>query len=562
MPTQLARRESNSKTDYSILIKRVKAALAHNESGEEDALALLKKRSVWQNLPPDDMAEWAYTALIGGEIALSLEICEHLTQNHPDCEKGWRNYLTLLSNLDHREALAVQTARAKAHIATFEAPPWHDAVPSAPSHDTKDRAQKEDAAALSPVETMMEKRSLMTHYLSLFSGRKDTFARQWADKSENKSGYVPVRRAMTLADVEDHLNGVKTYGIYLLDEAANVRCGVIDADVVMAFRSGRVSAEKKRLFYREKGYMISRINDASKEAGLTPLLEFSGNKGYHFWYFFKESVAASRAKSLLESIADPVKRDLSCFDLEVFPKQDQLKGKGLGNLVKLPLGIHRKSGKPSCFLECKKRDLESQLRFLKGVTPADSCEILQTASTRSQTADSSQTLEPSQTANMERIVLHPRMATFAREYPELYDLERLCPPIGQILAACREGKALSNREEKVLFQTIGFLPRRKLLMHYLLASGSEYNPHMVDFKLGKVRGTPLGCRRIHSLLGFQGDDCPLKADSTGYLHPLIHLEAWRESAEKKMPKSERIENLQAALENMKAAIVQVERFLV
>jgi hypothetical protein len=39
----------------------------------------------------------------------------------------------------------------------------------------------------------------------------------------------------------------------------------------------------------------------------------------------------------------------------------------------------------------------------------------------------------------------------------------------------------------------------------------DYNPHLVDFRLSRLRGTPLGCRRIHSLLSFTGeiyDSCP------------------------------------------------------
>ncbi|MBF0230057.1 MAG: hypothetical protein HQK63_10820 [Desulfamplus sp.] len=116
--------------------------------------------------------------------------------------------------------------------------------------------------------------------------------------------------------------------------------------------------------------------------------------------------------------------------------------------------------------------------------------------------------------------------------------------------------------EKIIFQTIGFLPRAKHLIHYLMAPCSEYNPHLVDFKLSRIAGTPLGCKKIHSLLGFQGDFCPLKPDSTGYIHPLIHLKSWQEIAEKKSPKAMRVENLQDALENMKAAIVQLQRFLV
>ncbi len=274
-------------------------------------------------------------------------------------------------------------------------------------------------------------------------------------------------------------------------------------------------------------------------------MEFSGNKGFHFWFLFESPVPAQQVKSLLQQMAQPLSKDLTAFDLEVFPKQDHLKGKGLGNLVKLPLGIHRLSRKPSFFPLCEKRDMASQLHYLQGL-PLINASVFNKAS---------------KMEDASRMVLHPRMAKASAEYPELFELEQQCPPLGQILASCRQGRICTAREEKVLFQTIGFLSQGRKLMHYLLAFDGEYNPHLVDFKLSKVRGTPLGCRRIHSLMGFTGDYCDMEPDGTGYLHPLIHLPQWKKMAEKKTVKSERVENLQGALANMKVAIFQVQRFL-
>lgn len=547
MQTQLSIKElQQSKADYSLLIKRVRESLLNAEESTTDIRTILNNRDVWEKLDPLHMAEWAALSQMAGEITLALDIYGHLTRSAPQFEQGWIEYLELLSLLNRRDELSAQVARAKHHIPKELLTGWNNLINSGDARSDKG-AIAPDAAASSPFESMILKRELMEHFLILFSGREEIFARQWADRSENKAGYVPVRCAMTLAHLEEHLSGLKTYGIYLLKSDSRVKCGVIDADLNPDYRVSRISAEQKKVIYREKSYMISRIFENSKEVGISPLLEYSGHKGYHFWYFFSRPVDASKVKTLLTRIAEPIRRDLSAFGLEVFPKQERLGAKGFGNLVKLPLGIHRKNGKPSFFMQCSKRDLESQLHFLKNVVVGDP-ELLERVDKNSGQKD-------------ELIVLHPRMAALAKEYPELSGLERLCPPLGGVITLCREGRNLTAREEKVLFQTIGFLPRARYLMHHLMASSPEYNPHMVDFKLGKISGTPLGCRKIHSLMGFTGDYCPIEHDGTGYLHPLSHLEAWREVAEKKSPKSMRIENLQDALDNMKAAIVQLQRFI-
>jgi hypothetical protein len=156
-----------------------------------------------------------------------------------------------------------------------------------------------------------------------------------------------------------------------------------------------------------------------------------------------------------------------------------------------------------------------------------------------------------------RIVVHPRWQKWAEDFPELYKLENVCPPIGGIIASCRNNDDLSVREEKVVFQTLGFLPRAKTLLHYLCAFSGEYNPHLIDFKISRIRGTPLGCRRIHSLLGYEGDYCRFET-SARYCHPLLHFDRWQDGA---TLKSEKVENLTDAIGNLNDAIEQVRRFL-
>ncbi len=101
----------------------------------------------------------------------------------------------------------------------------------------------------------------IARYLELFSGRRDCFARQWVDKAARKQGYVPVRRALTAQDVEEHLSGRKTYGIYLMQADASVKTAVLDADLIEKYRQKNLKAEDKHLIRRERHYLISRVAD-------------------------------------------------------------------------------------------------------------------------------------------------------------------------------------------------------------------------------------------------------------------------------------------------------------
>ena len=54
---------------------------------------------------------------------------------------------------------------------------------------------------------------------------------------------------------------------------------------------------------------------------------------------------------------------LSGLKAECFPKQSGIKNTGLGNLCRLPLGIHRKTGKPGLFDTCPSQNIQEQLTW-------------------------------------------------------------------------------------------------------------------------------------------------------------------------------------------------------
>jgi hypothetical protein len=85
----------------------------------------------------------------------------------------------------------------------------------------------------------------------------------------------------------------------------------------------------------------------------------------------------------------------------------------------------------------------------------------------------------------------------------------------------------------------------------------EYNPHQVDYRISRLRGTPLGCRRIHDLLEFVGTFCRFDRPAS-YPHPLLHIDGWEAPSG---PPSEKVADLAGAIERLQIAIGQVQRFL-
>ncbi|MDD5205539.1 MAG: CRISPR-associated primase-polymerase type A1 [Desulfobacterales bacterium] len=497
---------------------------------------VLQREDIWKKVEPLSQLKWARLAEMAGEVETALKVLAHINNEMPHLKEAWEDRLSLLSCLARDTDLKAALGVAREVFGEESCRQWAGKYEE--GHPVPDEIAE---AAAVPFERLKRRQEMLLHYLGLFSGREDCFARQWADKAEGKQGYVPVRRGMEIMDVEEHLSGRKTYGIYLVRFDGSVSLAVLDVDLRQEYRGGRLKAEEKALVRREWAYLCLRVGDLTRKIGIKPIQEFSGGKGFHFWFIFDAPISPEESRRALGEIRDTLAPDLKAFSLEVFPKQDKLSGKGLGNLVKLPLGIHRLTGKRSYFLGCSDRSTEAQIQFLMQIK-SSSVEAL---------------LEHVEKAKCQKVLPHPRLQKWSDGFPELSTLETRCPPIGQIIASCRQGKAISNSEEKVLFQTVGFLRRAKTLMHHLAAFMPEYNPHLVDFKLSRLRGTPLGCKRIHSVLGFTADLCAF--DKKGeYEHPLLHLGAGEQGADNK---AERVENLGSALDSLKGAIEQVRRFL-
>ncbi len=196
-------------------------------------------------------------------------------------------------------------------------------------------------------------------FKSVFKGRNDVFAIRWEKGS--KSGYMPAhsfdpyfyrahkakggtfqnykdKTHLTLTDnqIEKHLKGDQLAGIYPL--LTDNTSWFIAAD-----------------FDEEKWEEECRaFVNACKEKGITAYLERSrSGKGGHVWIFFEQPYPALRGRKIFISILEEIKIfspfDKGSFD-RLFPNQDFHSGKGLGNLIALPL--HKSSWEQgnSCFI--------------------------------------------------------------------------------------------------------------------------------------------------------------------------------------------------------------------
>jgi len=158
-----------------------------------------------------------------------------------------------------------------------------------------------------------------------FRGRDNVIAQHWT--RGGRSGYAPVPTPMTDHLVLSHFKGERILGVYPL--LRDNSCHFIAADF------DNHTGDRNPLQDVKAFYDVCQV----QELPCYILKSKSGN-GYHAYVFFTAPVPSYKARLtafflLQESqiIGDNV--ELSSFD-RLFPNQDELSGKGFGNLIALP----------------------------------------------------------------------------------------------------------------------------------------------------------------------------------------------------------------------------------
>jgi len=137
--------------------------------------------------------------------------------------------------------------------------------------------------------------------------------------------YFSVKRPLTPHLIEAHLHGTVTLGTYALDTDSQARWLCFDADEIEQWAALR--------------HMAHQLEQESIFAAL----ELS-RRGGHCWLFF-EPLSGETARRFGRQLLE----QYGVGKLELYPKQDRLMT-GVGSLVRLPFGVHRKTGKRYPFI--------------------------------------------------------------------------------------------------------------------------------------------------------------------------------------------------------------------
>jgi group II intron reverse transcriptase/maturase len=345
-------------------------------------------------------------------------------------------------------------------------------------------------------------------FSSLFSGRRDFFAYQWVDE-KGRRGFYPVNRSLSQEELKNHLSGKKTLGLYLLDNEDRVYLSVIDIDIdqkaLLEYAKDEKETKKLHHLTHQDALRIVSVCDDLK---IPMLIEDSGYKGRHLWFFFATPIPAKLARKFLKFIAGRAGKPSGGIHWEIFPNCDRVKGKEFGPLIKLPLGIHKRTNRRCLFLDRDGNSLPEQMRDLsqiKHISQQKVEEILLTYHVKARTAP----------------------LTKAVESPLVQSVLSGCKMINYLVNKAKETHYLNNSERVTLLYTFGHLGQEgEDFLHKVISNCINYDYDYTEKKIRKMKSFPISCPKIrekHEEIALDlGCNCDLRIPPGGYPSPVLH----------------------------------------
>jgi len=191
------------------------------------------------------------------------------------------------------------------------------------------------------------------NWMKIFGTSEGVVKRQYVDRT-GRHGYRPASHSLKKSYIRDHWKGMHTLAVPLYDKENHVHFAVLDLDVS---RKTLDQLNDHQLQERR----IELLDDArhllelAHRAGVEGIIEDSGYKGYHVWFFFHARLSAELARLFLYELCRVAGASPEGTHREMFPASAGKQPDRLGAYIKLPLGKHRLSGRWSRFLTPEER---------------------------------------------------------------------------------------------------------------------------------------------------------------------------------------------------------------
>ncbi len=503
--------ESKIKSDPYNPIHHIALAKAYLEQGDEERAR--RVIAIQRRLPSKDPSVHFKWGLLCEELGMARQARESYEQaialdpGNADyhfrlarlCyEKGaWER---ALRHLQKTVALSPENEAAREMLVTL----YREMGLQGSANAVAKKATSRDSSPQTiPLQVTQEDVSLL---LDLFNGRELGYA-EYHLVSTGNEGYVYCNNALGFGEVADHLRGEKTMGVYLLRGDQTLRCCGIHIQIPWNKLASGIKDAGSLSILEDKVRTYARdLRSKAKELGFSSYCEDSADRGRRIWFFFEDFIPYEMAERLLNSLIDRVSLPGLGLSLQLLLG---FKLSGIGKTdepAMLPLGIRRRTGKRSLFIDEAGNPYDDQLLFLRKIRRITRLDL-------------------------QRFFKGPdreRRRIEVSSSDLFTKLQKRCSIVEAIVLKAASGRSLRTEEKMVLYFTVGFLPESTRILHDILEPCPDYRPNRVNRMMSRLCRNPISCPKIRQLVpemtAYLSCKCSFDLRSGLYPTPLLHID--------------------------------------
>ena len=324
-------------------------------------------------------------------------------------------------------------------------------------------------------------------FRKVFAGREDVYAKEVCENGRARhSELQPL--PLTEKQIMEHLNGEMTVGTYIQRPNGTVHYIVFDVDVSKKvllkygqdpemFQGCRRKAQERAL----------EICDILKKFGLKGYIEDSGNRGYHVWLFLMEWVPVRYANMFCEVVQTKLstssEEDIS---LEFFPNKTRLKPGKFGQTLKLPYGIHMRSGRRSFFLDDTLQMCNDVDFFLDSIASFSLAAIKKVLAVN--TGIEEQSVKKEVDGNLE---------SFGNLHASIQEILEKCNLMRYLCQKARKTGYLTHFERLSVLYVFGHIGEEgKAFVHQIMSFTLNYQYNATEKFIRKMPEKPISCIKL------------------------------------------------------------------
>lgn len=315
----------------------------------------------------------------------------------------------------------------------------------------------------------------------------------------------------------EHLSGNQSIGTYVQRSNATAHFLVIDIDiskkVVLQYEQHSPEFEA----YMEKVFLKSQeFLKLFHDFGMTGYVESSGYRGYHVWMFFSEWISVRYINMFCDILEERINCTEEGISIEFFPNKTRIKPGKFGQVIKIPYGLHLKTGKRSFFLDENSEKVTELNVFLDNLSKISLGTLKRVLASNSGWQE-----------NVEIKVVDMNLEAFEGSHENAIEILRKCNLMRYLCQKSQKTGYLTHFERLSILYVFGHLGEEgKQFVHQVMSFTLNYQYNVTEKFIRKLPGKPISCIKLREqykkLTAEFGCNCSFKRTKNCYPSPVMH----------------------------------------